>query len=218
MILCIETATDLCSVALCHDNRILSLKEGEEGRTHASRLTIYIQEILISNGIDVKKLDAVAVSKGPGSYTGLRIGVSSAKGIAYGASVPLIGIDTTLSMFHGFRESYKEKYNFTQKDLFCPVLDARRMEVYSAVFSPDGRTVRNIKAEIMNEESFSEYSDSRRLFLFGDGADKCKNVLKRENIIIETGYRISASSMCRPATKAFSQQHLKMWHILNHFI
>lgn len=209
MILCIETATDLCSVALCDDNRILSLKEGGKERTHASHLTIYIQELLSDNGIDIRNLDAVAVSKGPGSYTGLRIGISSAKGIAYGSSVPLIGVGTTLSMFHGFRESYNEKYNFTEQDLFCPVLDARRMEVYSAVFGFDGNNIRDVKAEIMNEESFSEFPDSCRMFLFGDGAGKCINIVKRKNTIIETEYRISASSMCLPASEAFSQQHFE---------
>ena len=209
MILCIETATDLCSVALCHDHQVLSLKESGEGRSHASLLTIYIQDLLVTEGIDATRLDAVAVSKGPGSYTGLRIGVSTAKGIAYGASVPLIGIETTLSMFYGFIEFLKGKYTYTSQDLFCPVLDAKRMEVYSAIFDPDGRTVRKIQAEIMDDKSFSDYPDSSRIFLFGDGAEKCRNVIKRKNIVIETGYRISASSMCRPASEAYLRHHFE---------
>lgn len=205
MILCIETATDLCSVALCDGKTILSLKESDEGRSHASLLTVFIQELLGEAGINADSLDAVAVSKGPGSYTGLRIGVSAAKGIAYGASIPLIGIDTTLSMFYGFYDLIKDKYHFSSNDLFCPLLDARRMEVYSAVYNSGGKIVREIKAEIMTEDSFGEYPDTSRLFLFGNGAAKCKNVIKRKNIIYEPGYRISASSLCKPASEAFSK-------------
>ena len=206
MILCIETATSLCSVALCDNNAVLSLKESNEGRSHASLLTLFIQDLLHEAGISVADLDAVAVSKGPGSYTGLRIGVSAAKGIAYAASLPLIGIETTFSMFHGFYDYIKGKYTFTSYDLFCPLLDARRMEVYSAVFNHEGKIVRNLKAEIMTNESFSEYPESSRIFLFGDGAEKCRNVVKRQNIIYESGYNISASSMCKPASEALSER------------
>lgn len=204
MILCIETATDICSVALCRNNEVSFLRENEQGRSHASLLTVFIQELLTANNIDAGTLDAVAVSKGPGSYTGLRIGVSVAKGIAYGASIPLIGIETGLSMFHGFRDYAKGKYTFVPEDLFCPLLDARRMEVYSTVFAWDGKTVRQTRAEIINNESFREFPASSRIFLFGDGAGKCRDVLKRDNVIIETGYRISASSLCRPASEAYS--------------
>lgn len=209
MILCIETATDICSVALCRDNRVIALKESEEGRSHASLLTVFIEELLDAAELDAGTLDAVAVSKGPGSYTGLRIGVSVAKGIAYAASIPLIGIETSLSMFHGFRESVKEKYSFMPDDLFCPLTDARRMEVYSAVFDSGGKMKRKTSAEIINEKSFSEFPASSRIFLFGDGAGKCRDVIKRDNVIIETSYRISASSMCRPASEAFSQHHFE---------
>ncbi len=209
MILCIETTTGLCSVALCDGESVIALKESDEGRSHAAVLTVFIRDILQEAGIRASGLNAIAVSKGPGSYTGLRIGVSAAKGIAYAASVPLIGIDTTYSMFNGFLDEAWKKYKFTKDDLFCPVLDARRMEVYSAVYNAEGKIVRELKAEIMNSDSFSQYPDESRLFLFGDGAEKCKNVLKRKNLVIETGYRISASSMCRPASKAFSEQHFE---------
>ena len=124
MILCLETATGLCSVALCGTSGIVALKESAEGRSHASLLTLFVQEILNEAGINACDLDAVAVSKGPGSYTGLRIGVSAAKGIAYAASIPLIAIDTTYSMFNGFKSSFAENYEITRHDLFCPVLDA----------------------------------------------------------------------------------------------
>jgi len=188
---------------------VIALKESDEGRSHAAVLTLFIRDILREAGIRASGLDAIAVSKGPGSYTGLRIGVSAAKGIAYAASLPLIGIDTTYSMFHGFLNEAGEKYKFTSDDLFCPVLDARRMEVYSAVYNQEGKIVRELKAEIMNNDSFNLYPDQSRLFLFGDGAEKCINVLQRKNIVIETGYRISASSMCSPASEAFSEQHFE---------
>lgn len=209
MILCIETATGLCSVALCDGNRVTALKESDEGRSHASLLTVFIGELLQEAGIRASGLRAVAVSKGPGSYTGLRIGVSAAKGIAYAASIPLIGIETTRSMLHGFLDFAKETYSFESADLFCPVLDARRMEVYSAVYNYEGKIIRGLKAEIINSESFTGYPLSSRLFIFGDGAEKCRNVFKRENIIVETAYRISASSMCKPAFEAFSKQHFE---------
>lgn len=209
MILCIETATGLCSVALCDGNRVIALKESAEGRSHASLLTLFIRDLLRGAGIRASDLNAVAVSKGPGSFTGLRIGVSAAKGIAYAVAIPLIGIDTAYSMFHGFQDFAAERYNFTSDDLFCPVLDARRMEVYSAIYDHEGKIIRELKAEIMNNDSFSGYAGSSRLFLFGDGAEKCKNVIKRENIVFETDYRISASSMCKPAAEAFSEQHFE---------
>ena len=101
MIICLETATNLCSVALCDSAGVISLRESNESKSHASQLTIFIEEIFSKNGIKATDLEAVAVSKGPGSYTGLRIGVSVAKGLAYGASIPLIGVETTLSMFWG---------------------------------------------------------------------------------------------------------------------
>ena len=209
MILCIETATGLCSVALCDGNRVIALKESAEGRSHASLLTLFIRDLLHEAGIRASDLNAVAVSKGPGSFTGLRIGVSAAKGIAYAAEIKLIGIDTVFSMFHGFQDFAAERYNFTSDDLFCPVLDARRMEVYSAIYDHEGKIIRELKAEIMNNDSFSGYPGSARLFLFGDGAEKCKNVIKRKNIVFETDYRISASSMCKPAAEAFSEQHFE---------
>lgn len=209
MILCIETATGLCSAALCNTKGIIALRESDEDRSHASLLTVFIQELLQGEGINASNLDAVAVSKGPGSYTGLRIGVSTAKGIAYAASIPLIGINTINSMFYGFIDFIKEKHTIMPTDLFCPVLDAKRMEVYSAVFNSEGKVIRIIKAEIISGDSFSEYPESSRLFLFGTGAEKCKNVIKRKNTIHETKYRISASSMRKPALEAFKGGHFE---------
>ncbi len=209
MILCIETATSLCSVALCDRNGITGLKENAEGRSHASLLTVFIDELLKGQGFETKDLEAVAVSKGPGSYTGLRIGVSVAKGIAYASSIPLIGIDTTLSMFRGFLPAAKEKYRISGSDLFCPVLDARRMEVYYSVYDSEGIQVKETCAEIIDTTSFKEYPESSRIFIFGEGAAKCKEVIRRKNIIVCEEFKISASFMHIPVYEAFGKAHFE---------
>ncbi|MCX6334768.1 MAG: tRNA (adenosine(37)-N6)-threonylcarbamoyltransferase complex dimerization subunit type 1 TsaB [Bacteroidia bacterium] len=202
MILCLETATSICSVALCNRSGIVALKESGEDRSHASLLTVFIDNILKKTGIKADELEAVAVSKGPGSYTGLRIGVSTAKGIAYASSVPLIGIDTTLSMFLGFSEIAQDKYGISQTDLFCPALDARRMEIYYSVYDAKGNTVISIRAEIIEGNSMSDLPGSARLFIFGDGAAKCREVIKRDNIVFEESFRISAAFMKKAAYEA----------------
>lgn len=163
-------------------------------------LTVFIDEILKEAGINAGQLDAVAVSKGPGSYTGLRIGVSVAKGIAYAASIPLIGIDTTLAMFHGAGK---------KSTLYCPMLDARRMEVYYAIYDSQGQTVKQIAAKIITEDSFSEIPESVELLLFGDGAAKCREVIKRPNIHYDDNFRISASHMYTPAIQALKDNHFE---------
>ena len=202
MIICLETATNICSVALCNSDGVISLKESSDSRSHASLLTIFIKEILEDNGINASDLEAIAVSKGPGSYTGLRIGVSVAKGIAYAASLPLIGIETTLSMFWGISEYQKTGQAAGKKTVFCPMLDARRMEVYYAIYDSTGKIIKDIAAEIINEDSFINIHESRKIIFFGDGAVKCKEVIKRKNVHFAEDFRISASHMHRPAFQA----------------
>jgi tRNA threonylcarbamoyladenosine biosynthesis protein TsaB len=209
MILCLETATNLCSVALCDKNRVIALKESAEGKSHASLLTLFINDILKEAGLRAEDLDAVAVSKGPGSYTGLRIGVSTAKGIAYAASIPLIGTGTTISMFHGFKQLAEKKYMSSPSDLFVPALDARRMEVYYSVFESSGKEVKGISAEIITEDTFSRFPSSSRIFMFGDGASKCRGILKSENIIIDDDFTISASFMLKPAYESFTEKRFE---------
>jgi tRNA threonylcarbamoyladenosine biosynthesis protein TsaB len=209
MILCLETATNLCSVALCDKNRVVALKESAEGRSHASLLTLFISDILKEAGIRADNLEAVAVSKGPGSYTGLRIGVSTAKGIAYAASIPLIGIGTTISMFEGFRPLAEKRYMVSPGDLFVPALDARRMEVYYSVFDSSGKEIKGIAAEIITDDTFSKFPLSSRIFMFGDGASKCRQTLKDKNIIIDDDFRISASFMLKPVYEAFAVKHFE---------
>jgi tRNA threonylcarbamoyladenosine biosynthesis protein TsaB len=202
MIICLETATNLCSVALCDNAGVISLRESSDGKSHASMLTVFIEEILRENGIRARDLDAVAVSKGPGSYTGLRIGVSVAKGIAYATSLPLIGIETTLSMFWGMAGNRNSNHEPDKSTLYCPMLDARRMEVYFAIYDADGNTVKDISAEIIHEDSFRNFHVSQRIIFFGDGAAKCKELIKRKNIYFADDFRISASYMHIPVFKA----------------
>jgi len=202
MIICIETATNLCSVALCDSSGILSLKESNDQGSHASMLTVFLGDILNENGIESTDLEAVAVSKGPGSYTGLRIGVSVAKGIAFASSIPLIGIETTLSMFTGMSDRITNTNKSDQDLIFCPMLDARRMEVYYSLYESTGEKIKDIAAEIITEDSFSDLPESKKLILFGDGAAKCKNIIRRENALFIDDFAMSASYMHIPAFKA----------------
>lgn len=206
MILCLETATSVCSVALCDSTGVLSLRESSENKSHATQLTLFIEEILEGNGISAGDLDAVAVSKGPGSYTGLRIGVSVAKGIAYGASVPLIGIETTRSMFSGLMKEVEENKLQVKGDIFCPMLDARRMEVYYCLFDQNGNIMKEISAEIIDGNSFDEIPSSRKIVFFGDGASKCREIIRHTNASFIDNFNISATFMQRPAWEAFSNK------------
>jgi tRNA threonylcarbamoyladenosine biosynthesis protein TsaB len=209
MIICIETATNLCSVALCTEKEVVAIMESNDQRTHASMLTVFIEEMLNKASVDAKDLKAVAVSKGPGSYTGLRIGVSVAKGIAFAAPVPLIGIETTQSMFNGMKERFIKENGSLENTLFCPMLDARRMEVYTAVYSAAGEKLRDISAEIISESSFSETDSSLRMVFFGDGSSICSSVIRRKNSVFINDFTMSASYMRVPAFDAYRNGHFE---------
>jgi tRNA threonylcarbamoyladenosine biosynthesis protein TsaB len=204
MILCLETATAVCSVALCDGSSVIASRESEAEKSHASKLTVFIEDLLKAAAINVHDLEAVAVSKGPGSFTGLRIGVSVAKGIAYAAEIPLIGVETTLSMFHGFMSQSGNKFNIRETDIICPALDARRMEVYYSLYDTKGNTVKSIRAEIMDKNTFCALPLSLRIIIFGDGANKCRYVIKRDNVVFVDDFSISASFMQKPAYEAFA--------------
>jgi tRNA threonylcarbamoyladenosine biosynthesis protein TsaB len=203
MILCLETATPVCSVALCDSEGNILKRESSDNRSHATRLTIFIEELLSEAGINTKDLEAVVVSKGPGSYTGLRIGVSVAKGIAYGSSVPLIGVDTTRSMFNGVIADASQKYGTDSTSLFCPMIDARRMEVYYTLFDAKGNVFKDISAEIISENSFSGISENVRIVFFGDGSEKCRNVTRHSNSVFISDFVISSSYMYKTAFEKF---------------
>lgn len=209
MILCLETATNICSVALCDRTGLIALKESKEQKSHAALLTVFIDDILRENGLRAHELEAIAVSKGPGSYTGLRIGVSVAKGVAYAASVPLIGIDTTLSMFWGLKSSGERNPEADKNTLFCPMLDARRMEVYYAIYDNKGTIVKSIAAEIINEDSFISVFESYDIVFFGDGAAKCKEIIKHPKAFFENDFSISASHMYIPVFQHFDTHNFE---------
>lgn len=209
MVICLETATNLCSVALCDSAGVISLRETNEQKTHASQLTVFIQELLNENKLHAEDLEAVAVSKGPGSYTGLRIGVSVAKGIAYAASKPLIGVDTLTSMFRGMRQKMAASSQDNEASVFCPMLDARRMEVYYSLYDFSGNIIKQVSAEIIKEDTFSDIPETRKIILFGDGAEKCRDIIKRGNTHIERGFSISASYMQEPVYEALKNKHFE---------
>ena len=200
MILCIETATNVCSAALCNSTGVVSVKESVDGKQHSSMLTVYIQELFKEAGISAANLKAVAVSKGPGSYTGLRIGVSVAKGIAFGASLPLIAVSTPLSMTMGM---IQEMGKADENTIFCPMLDAKRMEVYYALYNHNGKQIKDISAEIIKESSFNSIPENQKIIFFGDGAAKCRDIIKRENIEFIDNFNLSAAFMYKSVKEAF---------------
>jgi tRNA threonylcarbamoyladenosine biosynthesis protein TsaB len=199
LILNIETATEICSVSLAENGKLIALKEDIEGQQHAKLLTVLIAEMFREKNISIKELNAVAVSKGPGSYTGLRIGVSAAKGIAYAADIPLLAINTLQAMALGVSKSQ----NFEAETWFCPMIDARRMEVYTAFFDLQNNLRRDIAAEIIDENSFSEFLKDRKIVFHGNGATKCNKIIQSPNAVFLETLGCSASYMVELSYHAF---------------
>ena len=180
LILCIETGTDICSVGIARDVELTSLRESDQGRDHAKHLGLFVDELLRETGIAPDELDAVAVGMGPGSYTGLRIGVSFAKGLCYGLQIPLVAVGSLDSLVQVAREDYEAGIiDVEQWDdaVLCPMVDARRMEVYTQMFDAKGQSLNEVKAEIIAEDSFAEWRSGRPFVIFGNGAAKCQEVL-----------------------------------------
>lgn len=175
VILSIETSTSVCSVSLSKDGVSVAEKMDFEGPSHASLLNIFIDEMLEYASTNQLKIDAVAVSCGPGSYTGLRIGVSTAKGLCYGFGVPLIGINTLEIMANTVKAQVESNA------LLCPMIDARRMEVYAAFYNTAGECVKQTSADIIDENSYLELLDKQAVYFFGNGADKCKSTITNAN-------------------------------------
>jgi tRNA threonylcarbamoyladenosine biosynthesis protein TsaB len=207
MILCIETATEVCSAALCDEERVTGLREAPQGQSHAAQLTVIIRTLLEEASVTAADLEAVAVSKGPGSYTGLRIAVSAAKGIAYGAGIPLIGINTLEAMCHGYLAA--NPMPPSSGTLLCPMIDARRMEVYNAVFRSDGTTVRETSADIIDETSYSELLEAGKIIFFGNGAEKCRTIIRHPNALFEIPFPLSASYLHIPAVRALQDKQFE---------
>ena len=179
-ILCIETGTDICSVGIARDGEIVSMLESDEGRDHARKVGVFVDEILRSTGISPEDIDAVAVGKGPGSYTGLRIGVSFAKGLCYGLQKPLIAVGSLDALVAVAREDFEagivDVENWSQARL-CPMVDARRMEVYTRLFDASGKALSEVSAEVVTEQTFADVRRDKQLIIFGNGAAKCREVM-----------------------------------------
>lgn len=169
LILQIETATPSCSVALAENGQVLAKKEQTEANIHASSITLFIEEVMQAAAKTYTDLNAIAVSMGPGSYTGLRIGVSTAKGLCFALDIPLIAVSTLQAM------AFAHQHKADQNTLLCPMIDARRMEVYMALFDANLKEIMPVKAEILENHTFDSFSDLP-ILIFGNGAEKCRSL------------------------------------------
>lgn len=209
LILNIETSTTVCSVALGRDGKSIALKELNDGYTHSENLTLFIRDILKEANVAFSAIDAIAVSKGPGSYTGLRIGVSTAKGLCFSLDKPLIGINTLQSMA-SLKPLLKEEEILKDQFLFCPMIDARRMEVYCAFYDCSNREIRKTEAIIVDENSFADILANYKVVFFGDGAEKCiEKLAQHKNAIFADNVFPSAKYMTTLAEQAFASSRFE---------
>ncbi|MFV0390359.1 MAG: tRNA (adenosine(37)-N6)-threonylcarbamoyltransferase complex dimerization subunit type 1 TsaB [Paludibacteraceae bacterium] len=198
----IETSTNVCSVAVSQDGKCIFVASDSAGMNHATMLSPFIQK-----GLDAMKAgnifpDAIVVSSGPGSYTGLRIGVSTAKGLCFGYGIPLIGIDT-LSIL---TQAVILKQAVETNALLCPMIDARRMEVYTALYSSDLKQIEPVSAKIVGENSFLELLDKNTIYFYGNGADKCKEIITHANAKFISAVEPQAENMIALGEEKFIKQ------------
>jgi tRNA threonylcarbamoyladenosine biosynthesis protein TsaB len=195
----IESSSTVCSVAISNDDKLIAIKEINNGYTHAENLHVYIEQLLKETSLQAKDLHAISVSSGPGSYTGLRIGFSAAKGLAYALQIPIITIDTlkAISVF---------AINNINKDAFyCPLLDARRMEVYTAIYDSKLNETLSVRALVLNEESIQVFNQTKDIYFFGDGMPKAKALLQTlPNTYFIDDVTASASSMIELAFQKYT--------------
>jgi tRNA threonylcarbamoyladenosine biosynthesis protein TsaB len=197
LILNIETSTTNCSVSLSKEGETLVLKEDYNSNySHAERLHVYFDEILKEANLKVSNLDAIAISKGPGSYTGLRIGVSAAKGLCYALDKPLISVATLQALAHQIS---------IEEGLIVPMLDARRMEVYSAIFNSEYKQIRDTQAQILDKNSFAEYLEKGKVYFIGNGVEKTKTLIAHPNAIFVDSKLPSAKEMGLLAYNKFTK-------------
>jgi len=203
-ILQIETATQVCSAALSVDGETIALKELAAQNIHAGSLTLFIEKVMSSAGLSYQDLDAIAVSKGPGSYTGLRIGVSTAKGLCFALDKPLIGIDTLKMMAKGFLNADK-----SYTGLVCPMIDARRMEVFTSLYSTDLSEVLPVSAKIIDEASYQDELAASQITFIGDGAAKCQTSIVSNNALFSDLNYNSAANMSGLAYEACNNNNFE---------
>ena len=201
IILNIETSTSVCSCALTFNGTVIFNRENLEGQSHSTLLGVFVEETMMYVRENRMALDAIAVSSGPGSYTGLRIGVSEAKGLAYGLGVPLTAIPTPLLM------ASIVKNNVPPNALLCPMIDARRLEVYATIFDTSLNVIRETSAEIINENSYAGLLEKHQVAFFGNGSEKCKPLLPHPNAQFIYNIHPLASGMMPLAEKAFAEKN-----------
>ena len=201
----IETATSVCSVALSEGGRVIFEKTSLDGPSHASVLGVFVDEIVQKAKTDKIRLEAVAISSGPGSYTGLRIGVSMAKGLCVGYGIPLLGIPTLKIMAFKVINHIAAAEGTQEEALFCPMIDARRMEVYAAIFDSSLRPIEATKAEIITEESYAERLEKCRMYFIGNGALKCKEVIRSPQAVFLEDVHPLAADMAALSERALKE-------------
>jgi tRNA threonylcarbamoyladenosine biosynthesis protein TsaB len=200
-ILNIETATTNCSVSLSKEGETFILKEDYDSNySHAERLHVYIETVLEQAKLSLKQIDAISVSKGPGSYTGLRIGVSTAKGLCFAADKPLISVPTLEALAHQVK---------AEDGVIIPMLDARRMEVYSAVFDTDYKAIRNTQAQVLDETSFQDYLKQGKVYFIGNGVEKTKSLINHPNAVFVEGKLPSANNMSQIAYHKYKKDDIE---------
>ena len=204
-IILIETSTALCSTALVEDGKVVSERISDEPRAHASKTALFVSEMLSERGLKVSDCDAVAVSKGPGSYTGLRVGVSTAKGLCFGAGIPMISVGTLDTLVWQALDGNMLPQGCRY---IIPMIDARRMEVYTGIFTPDGKQISQTMARIIDPDSFKEQLSEGPVLFIGDGAGKCKDTLTSPNArFIQCCPK--AASMTHPALDALNAKRFE---------
>lgn len=186
-ILSIETSTANCSVAVHLDGALISLSELAVPGAHAERLMLLVEEVMEQANVGFQDLDAIAVSGGPGSYTGLRIGVSTAKGLAFGLNKPLIGVDTL--------QALASAVELKEGELVIPVLDARRMEVFREIFDWKLNSVAKLDAEVLSDDSFQNFLGGHRVYFLGDAVGKVESIIKHDHANFVSGLSFSAQHM-----------------------
>ena len=204
-ILNIDTSTTVCSVALSAEGECLSMRKDESGNNHSRVIGVFTQQLLQEADSNGWKVAAVALSQGPGSYTGLRIGTSFAKGLCYGMDIPLIAIPTLKIMAWAVAQRLKMEDVHTDA-LLCPMIDARRMEVYSAVYNMELNEVEAVSAKIIDQESFSGLLANRKIYFFGNGSNKCKDAITSHNATFIDGVNPLATDMAVMAHEAYNKK------------
>jgi tRNA threonylcarbamoyladenosine biosynthesis protein TsaB len=200
LILHIDTAVTTASVCISKDGVLLAMAENKNQKDHAEWLHPTIDRLLKENGIAINDLNAVAVSNGPGSYTGLRVGLASAKGFCFALNIPLIAISTLEVMTIAALESQSTNQLVNQSTLFCPMIDARRMEVFTALYDKDLNIILAPHAKIIDEKSFEKELEANQILFFGNGAEKCKTMIDHDNALFAT-VEHNASFMIEPAER-----------------